>query len=82
MVVEVRLELTDTYDNHLFEVLEIPIEQDNFLYLIEDAANSWFYNRTGELFNDIITAKGCDTDDYEALYEQYLNTVVFSTDID
>lgn len=78
MVVEVRLELSDNYNNHLFEVLEIPIEQDNFLYLIEDAANDWFYHKTSELF----AAHAHDIDEYDMAYNKYLSTVSFSTDID
>lgn len=78
MVVEVRLELSDPYENHLFEVLEVPVEQDNFLYLIEDKANDWFYQKTEKLFSDITAHKGVkDTEDE---YERYLESVSFLTD--
>jgi hypothetical protein len=86
MIIEVRVEYHDGLDNSLFEVLEIPVsENDNIEVLIADEVNHWFFTVAEELFNDFWDS---ETDEakkglcYEYAFETYLNNVEMEEDYD
>ena len=79
MTVELRLEFHDCYNNHIYEVVEIPVKDDekNLEVLLEDEANEWFFSTAEELFHQQWLNRILPID-YETAYNNYLNQIKFT----
>lgn len=79
MIVELRLEFHDCYNNYIYEVIEIPVKDNerNLEVLLEDEANEWFFSTAEELFQNQWRGRTLPID-YETAYNEYLNQVKFT----
>ena len=78
MVIELRLEFQDPYDNYIYEVLDVPVKdnEENLEALLTDEANNWFFTTAEELFREHWL--GRELSDYETAYEEYLSQIKFT----